>query len=528
MSKLVTAAGTLRTEAIAQKGKGEEKTIISRWIDEITTAVAEGNVRDIDNRPGPTISARLYAMVGAAAYEAWQTTESLHNSTIKLENYSPLNPNKITDRKQKNFLNNLISETIFKTATSKHSGLTPEGLSRLSQFATTSNTGKSYSGKVDTLSSQISQKITNIFKRDGYDLPADYTAINSLEKLTNIDAWTPEYNASDNAESGKQSYLTPRWGEIKPFLISAKKLSRITKSVDEPQHFLLNKEDSYDLAKGTLTEGSTGETFEINPSLVGSHINPDFIKQAQQIIQFSQDLKDTKQGRINKATAEFWENGMGTPFPPGMWLVVGQATSLAHHFDIEKDAKLFLGLGTSLHGAGISAWDVKRRENYTRPVRTIRELSRLGLLTDEDPNTPGSQFRAFNRATGHIDLISGIDFETYQSPSRGYSPPFAEYTSGHSTFSSSAAAFLSRFSGQEEFPWNITMNIVFPFPNGEGKKVRLKYDDLNAASEAAGISRLYGGIHFEDANSNGLAAGDEIGTIVFDKLTRFWQQPPTL
>ena len=109
MSKLVTAAGTLRTEAIAQKGKGEEKTIISRWIDEITTAVAEGNVRDIDNRPGPTISARLYAMVGIAAYEAWQTTESLHNSTIKLENYSPLNPNKITDRKQKNFLNNLIS-----------------------------------------------------------------------------------------------------------------------------------------------------------------------------------------------------------------------------------------------------------------------------------------------------------------------------------------------------------------------------------------------------------------------------------
>ena len=72
------------------------------------------------------------------------------------------------------------------------------------------------------------------------------------------------------------------------------------------------------------------------------------------------------------------------------------------------------------------------------------------------------------------------------------------------------------------------MNIVFPFPNGEGKKVRLKYDDLNAASEAAGISRLYGGIHFEDANSNGLAAGDEIGTIVFDKLTSFWQQPPTL
>ena len=65
------------------------------------------------------------------------------------------------------------------------------------------------------------------------------------------------------------------------------------------QHFLLHKTDSYDLTKGTLKDGNTSETFKINSSLIGSHINPNFIKQAQQIIQFSQGLKDTKQGKIN-------------------------------------------------------------------------------------------------------------------------------------------------------------------------------------------------------------------------------------
>ena len=165
---------------------------------------------------------------------------------------------------------------------------------------------------------------------------------------------------------------------------------------------------------------------------------------------------------------------------------------------------------------------MKLQENYARPVRTIRELSKLELLTDIDPNTEGSQFRAFNRDTGKIDIISGVDFETYQLPGGGYSPPFAEYTSGHSTFSSASAEFISLFSISKEFPWVIKFALTFPFGDSEGQPVILEYDTFREAAEAAGSSRLHGGIHFEDGNNNGLLVGQNIGTAIFEKLNSFW------
>ena len=198
------------------------------------------------------------------------------------------------------------------------------------------------------------------------------------------------------------------------------------------------------------------------------------------------------------------------------------AKSLEEGYDLEQDAKLLLGLGASVHAAAVSAWDLKLQENYARPVRAIRELSNLGLLTDIDPKTEGSQFFAFNRETGNIDVITGVNFETYQLPGGGYSPPFAEYTSGHSTFSSASAEFLTKFSGREEFPWDIEFDLTFPFGSEEGQKVVLEYDTFKEAAAAAGSSRLHGGIHCEDGNDSGLLIGERIGAAIFENMSSFW------
>ena len=76
MANLATNSGTLRTEAIADKG--ENKSLISQWMDAITTEVAHGYVKTL-TATGPTISARLYSMVGTAAYEARRTTDEAAN-----------------------------------------------------------------------------------------------------------------------------------------------------------------------------------------------------------------------------------------------------------------------------------------------------------------------------------------------------------------------------------------------------------------------------------------------------------------
>ena len=513
MASLITNSRTLRTEAIA--GNNETKTVISRWIDAITSEVSNGNVKTVDGLTGPTISARLYSMVGTAAYEAWQSTEHNNESTLKIKNQH------VEDESIK-FVENLITSAILKVASSEHSGVTEEGKLNLEKFSDKITKDIKNDNLVDQSSTIIAKKVINHYKNDGYDTPRQYAPANTLENVTDIEKWTPEFNTSDDASSGRQQYLTPQWGDVKPLAISKKDLRSLTSLADTPEPFLIDANDSYDLSARALTDSSTGQVLQINASLIGSHINPGFIDQANKVIEFSQGLTNTAQGNINKGTAEFWEDGGGTPFPPGTWLVIGQALSLENNYDLEQDAKLFQGLGASVHAAAISAWDLKLQENYTRPVRAIRELSKLGLLTDVDPNIEGSQFFAFNRDTGNIDVISGIDFETYQLPGGGYSPPFAEYTSGHSTFSSASAEFLTQFSGSKEFPWDIAFDLTFPFGQGEGQPVVLSYDSLKEAAAAAGSSRLWGGIHFEDGNDNGLLVGENIGAAIFENLRHFW------
>ena len=82
-------------------------------------------------------------------------------------------------------------------------------------------------------------------------------------------------------------------------------------------------------------------------------------------------------------------------------------------------------------------------------------------------------------------------------------PPFPEYPSGHSTVSGAMDAVLTAFFGE---------NYAFEDKTGspDGRNPR-NYKSFHEAAEEAGISRLYGGIHFHSAIVDGLAQGRCIG-----------------
>ena len=82
-------------------------------------------------------------------------------------------------------------------------------------------------------------------------------------------------------------------------------------------------------------------------------------------------------------------------------------------------------------------------------------------------------------------------------------PPFPEYPSGHSTQSAAAAAVLSQMFG-EKYAFEDVTHIK------DGVKPRA-YPSFYAAAKEAGISRLYGGIHFRAAVERGLEQGRCIG-----------------
>jgi membrane-associated phospholipid phosphatase len=143
------------------------------------------------------------------------------------------------------------------------------------------------------------------------------------------------------------------------------------------------------------------------------------------------------------------------------------------HVSADQAAWLMALTGVSLADAFIATWAYKFQWNVIRP-------------------------RTFIRAT------MGATWEPAKP-----TPPFPEYMSGHSAVSAAAAATLTAVLGPVPFEDSTSVNI--------GHAVR-KYRSFRAAADEAGISRIYGGIHYPSAN----IAGGDLGRCISSKiLARF-------
>ena len=89
-------------------------------------------------------------------------------------------------------------------------------------------------------------------------------------------------------------------------------------------------------------------------------------------------------------------------------------------------------------------------------------------------------------------------------------PPFPEYTSGHSVISGAAGVALTSIFG-EPFEFEDDSELIYGLP------VR-KFSSFTAASDEAAISRMYGGIHYMPAIKNGVDQGRELGRFIVSKI----------
>jgi len=175
--------------------------------------------------------------------------------------------------------------------------------------------------------------------------------------------------------------------------------------------------------------------------------------------------------------ARFWsDDPMLSPTPPGHWLSIALEVLNRQQADVIVTVDTMARLGVALADAFIGCWDAKFRYDLVRPITYIHRLM--------DP-----KWEAL--------LIT---------------PPFPEYPSGHSTQSGAAAYVLAGIFG-ENFAFEDSTHI------GDGLPPR-KFASFWAAAEEAGISRLYGGIHFRSAIVQGLDQGKCIGAYVNALKTR--------
>jgi hypothetical protein len=160
--------------------------------------------------------------------------------------------------------------------------------------------------------------------------------------------------------------------------------------------------------------------------------------------------------------------------PGGHWIGITQIVCKKANADYMKTVEAYTLTSIALADAFISCWDEKYRSNLVRPETVI------------------------NR---HIDEDWAPALQT---------PPFPEYTSGHSVISRAAAVALTSIFG-ENFAFDDTTEQEYGLP------VRSFTSFYNASDEAA-VSRLYGGIHYRPAIDYGVDQGEKVGHFIVDKI----------
>lgn len=220
----------------------------------------------------------------------------------------------------------------------------------------------------------------------------------------------------------------------------------------------------------------------IPPTPFDTSSGSDFYKQMYEVYQTGQQLSAEQ-----KAIADFWDcNPWAAQYighisyaikkisPGGHWMGITRIAVEQANLDLVEAARTYALVSIGLFDAFISCWDEKYRSNYIRPVTAIQTL------------------------------ISPVWTPYLQTP------PFPEYTSGHSVASRAASTVLTSLLG-EKFAFTDDSELPYGLPPRT-------FQSFHAAADEAAISRLYGGIHFMPAIEKGKEMGAQIGSLVITKL----------
>jgi hypothetical protein len=220
----------------------------------------------------------------------------------------------------------------------------------------------------------------------------------------------------------------------------------------------------------------------VPPSKFSKDKNSQFYKDALYVYETGKNLTEEQ-----RAIASFWDcnpfvmNVKGHVMfatkkisPGGHWINITRLACTMSNADMAKSAEAYVRVSLSLADGFISCWDEKYRSKLVRPETYINQ----------------------NINEDWVPLLQ--------------TPPFPEYTSGHSVISTSAAIALTGLFGPN-FAFTDSTEVEFGMPARSFKSF------MDASLEAA-VSRVYGGIHYMPACENGKVQGKQVGEFVREKV----------
>ena len=212
-----------------------------------------------------------------------------------------------------------------------------------------------------------------------------------------------------------------------------------------------------------------------------------FFKEVKEVYTISEEITEKGDESEEVAIAQFWDCNPYVSVtrghlmfatkkitPGAHWIGIAKIAARNSKADAAKTVYTYTKTAIAIADGFISCWDEKYRSNLIRPETLINE---------------------------HIDDSWEPVLQT---------PPFPEYTSGHSVDSGAASEALTSIYGND-FAFDDDTEVSYGLP------VR-SFTSFRQAADEAAISRMYGGIHYRAAVEIGVKQGRDLGTFVVNKL----------
>ncbi|MFD0798885.1 vanadium-dependent haloperoxidase [Maribacter chungangensis] len=246
--------------------------------------------------------------------------------------------------------------------------------------------------------------------------------------------------------------IEPHWNKIRPFYLDS---AAQFKPVPPPPFSLEKDSDFY---KELI------EVYNISNEITANGDDSEEI----QIAQFwdCNPYVSVTRGHLMFATKKIT--------PGAHWIGITKIASRKTNSDFDETLYAYTKTSLALYDAFISCWDEKYRSNLIRPETLINQYI-------DDSWVPILQ-----------------------------TPPFPEYTSGHSVVSGAAGIVLTDIFG-DNFAFDDDTEVPYGLP------VR-SFTSFNAAADEAAISRMYGGIHYRAAVEVGVDQGRQVGKLLLQKI----------
>ncbi|MDB9922067.1 vanadium-dependent haloperoxidase [Polaribacter sp.] len=249
--------------------------------------------------------------------------------------------------------------------------------------------------------------------------------------------------------------IEPHWNKIRPFLLQSadqfKPLPHPEFSLEKGSQFYKELLEVYTISENITKKGDQSEEVAIAQFW---DCNP---------------YVSVTRGHFMFATKKIT--------PGAHWIGIVKIAAKKANANLMQTVNAHTKTSLAIADAFISCWDEKYRTNLIRPETLINQ----------------------NIDADWLPILQ--------------TPPFPEYTSGHSVVSGAASVVLTALFG-DNFAFDDDTELQFGLP------IRSFSSFYDASSEAA-ISRMYGGIHYRAAVDNGLEQGKNLGHFIVDKIDTY-------